>query len=216
MKMKSRPANLSKGIGLLFFLLVTLFGYQVHLVHAAPPGADVESQPAVSLEKKVFQGTICSTQTDLPLTECEALVALYNQTNGESWTNHTGWLVTNTPCSWYGVACALGHVTQMSLNSNILNGTIPAELGNLPNLARLSLTGNQLVGSIPSSLGGLAESVRTWLLSSNQLSGSIPAELGNLVNLQILSLRFNQLTGTIPRSWAIWPACKPYSCPATS
>ena len=52
--------------------------------------------------------TNCATQTQIPTTECDALVALYNSTNGAGWTNNTGWLQTDTPCSWYGVTCANG------------------------------------------------------------------------------------------------------------
>ena len=53
--------------------------------------------------------------------DCEALVALYNGTNGASWTNRTGWLATNAPCSWYGVTCTSGRVTQLVLSNNNLN-----------------------------------------------------------------------------------------------
>ena len=35
--------------------------------------------------------------------DCEALVALYNSTNGPAWINNTNWLVTLTPSDWYGV-----------------------------------------------------------------------------------------------------------------
>lgn len=197
MKKKSCPVHLAKGIALLLFLVITMFGYQVHEVHAAPRSADVEPDRAASLEENDLQGSICGTQTDLPLTECEALVALFTQTNGSSWINHTGWLATNTPCSWYGVTCTSGHVTQLSLNSNGLNGSIPTELGNLAYLLRLSLTGNHLSGTIPTSLGSLAN-LQYLFLSNNQLTGSIPAELGNLANLQYLSLPTNQLSGAIP------------------
>jgi len=59
----------------------------------------------------------CSSVTEIPEAECDALVALYTSTNGASWIDNTGWLVTDTPCSWYGVGCDLGHVWSVSLNS---------------------------------------------------------------------------------------------------
>ena len=34
----------------------------------------------------------CSQVTDIPQSECEALVAFYQQTDGEHWLNHSGWL----------------------------------------------------------------------------------------------------------------------------
>ncbi|MEN8221332.1 MAG: hypothetical protein ABFS56_34295 [Pseudomonadota bacterium] len=42
--------------------------------------------------------TNCGAVTEIPSTECEALVALYNSTNGDGWRNNYGWLKTNTPC----------------------------------------------------------------------------------------------------------------------
>lgn len=81
----------------------------------------------------------CTTVTEIPQAECLALVALYNSTNGAQWTDNTHWLNTNTPCSWYGVYCLAGSVTQLYLFYNHLSGNIPPELGNLINLQVLAL-----------------------------------------------------------------------------
>jgi hypothetical protein len=35
---------------------------------------------------------VCANITDLPANECNALVALYTGTNGNSWYNKTNWL----------------------------------------------------------------------------------------------------------------------------
>jgi len=40
----------------------------------------------------------CSSVAEIPQIECEALVALYNSTNGPGWTANTDWLHTTTPC----------------------------------------------------------------------------------------------------------------------
>ena len=62
--------------------------------------------------------------------EREALVALYNSTDGGNWTNNTGRLLSDDPCGWFGVTCLSGRgVTEVSLDSNNLTGSIPAELG---------------------------------------------------------------------------------------
>jgi Leucine-rich repeat (LRR) protein len=104
--------------------------------------------------------TDCATVTEIPSTECEALVALYNSTGGDNWTRNSGWLDTNTPCEWYGVTCNGGHVSGIDLgwdgSSNNLTGTIPTELGNLSNLTRLYLSSNELTGTIPTELGNLS------------------------------------------------------------
>ena len=67
-----------------------------------------------TINKKPAPFTGCANQTEIPKAECDALVALYNSTNGAGWTNHTGWLQTDTPCSWYGVYCGAGHVGWLS------------------------------------------------------------------------------------------------------
>jgi Leucine-rich repeat (LRR) protein len=143
------------------------------------------------------QSFSCAEVTEIPQSECLALVALYNNTSGDSWIFHTDWLVTTTPSSWYGVTVIDGAVTQLSLPNNQLSGSIPVELGNLASLQYLKLSGNQLSGSIPLALGNLAN-LQFLALYSNQLTGSIPSDLGSLVNLRYLHLYWNQLSGNIP------------------
>jgi len=135
--------------------------------------------------------TDCNAVTGIPAAECQQLLSLYNSNGGANWKNKTGWNQTNTPCSWFGVSCELGHVTGIGLCQNGLSGTIPNF--NLPNLKELYLIGNQLSGSIPNfNLPNL-----TLLhLVSNQLSGSIPNF--NLPKLEELFLYENQLSGSIP------------------
>ena len=127
-----------------------------------------------------------------------ALVALYEATDGDNWTNNTNWLSDRPLGEWHGVTTdAYGRVTLLLLHDNQLSGAIPAELGNLANLQFLRLADNQLSGAIPAELGNLANLTTLWLFS-NQLSGAIPAELGNLTNLTKLWLFSNQLSGAIP------------------
>ena len=166
----------------------------------------------------------CSGPQDVPQTECEALIALYNSTAGENWIDNSNWLTINesiSVCDWFGITCDEGHVSDIDLQQNNLTGPISPELANLTNLATLelwenrltgeipteigalsnlrllSLTSNQLEGQIPSSIGNLTQ-LRRILLGRNNLDGSIPSELGNLTILTELSLNHNQLSGPIP------------------
>lgn len=146
----------------------------------------------------------CTAQTQIPTAECNALVALYNRTNGASWVNKTGWLQTNAPCSWYGIGCANGrNVTELSLTSNNLTGAIPRELGQLTYLQILYLGVPRAISIDPEAHFTAIEfdssdSLNNLQVTSNQLGGAIPPELGNLRNLQQLALSDNQLSGTIP------------------
>ncbi len=157
---------------------------------------------ALSAEAQMAYGGIL-----IPQQEYQALRALYQSTNGASWTNNTGWRDWNfnsaTPPDasivngWHGVTVTNNRVTMLNLDSNQLTGSIPTELGNLSNLEFLWLNINQLTGSIPTELGNLSNLESLWLYS-NQLTGSIPTELGNLSNLVSLRLDSNRLTGSIP------------------
>ncbi len=139
-------------------------------------------------------------QSQIPEAECLALVALYDSTTGASWTTNTGWKTTATPCSWYGVTCGGGdtYVYDLLLTNNNLNGTLPTELGDFPNMQYMYITMNSsLTGAIPTELSALSN-LNTLQLYGNNLSGGIPASLGGLSNLTDLHLGVNQLTGSIP------------------
>jgi len=129
--------------------------------------------------------------------ERDALMALYNSTDGANWIQNDGWDTEDPYCSWDGVSCGLNYLGALVLLNNNLNGPIPAELGNLSSLGYLDLRNNQLSGPIPAELGKLSSLVGFWL-NNNQLSGPIPAELGNLSSLGVLWLNDNQLSGPIP------------------
>ena len=104
-------------------------------------------------------------------------MALHNNTDGNNWNLNVGWLVGSDPCSWIGVICEGGRVTELNLDQNNLSGPIPSELGNLTALSVLNL-------------------------GDNQLSGPIPAELGNLTGLVSFRLNINDLSGLVPPSVA--------------
>ena len=151
---------------------------------------DTENEPAA----KFAEAFPCGQVTGLSEFHCEVLLILYGFTNGDGWTDKTGWLDSRTPCTWFGITCSDGQVVQISLPSNRLTGTIPFHLAGLT-LNILDLSDNGLTGEIPSDFGHL---LQTLNLSRNQLTGTIPPELGNIPNLRVLNLRDNLLAGTIP------------------
>ena len=137
-------------------------------------------------------------------TQYKALKALYAATDGDNWTNNSGWdttLANPTAAElddFFGVDVTGSHlVTLIGLPNNNLRGSIPAELGNISNLSWLDLANNALSGPIPPELGNLS-SVFFLSLSENALSGSIPPQLGQLAKVTDLRLNRNDLTGMIP------------------
>jgi len=152
---------------------------------------------------------------DIPASERQALIDLYNYTNGSNWDNNSGWLgAPGTEESWYGVTCSGDHVFEINLEENNLTGTLPISIGNFAYLQFLNLGGNLITGIIPPQIGlltnlwdlrlGVHLSIypipyaRDPNLPNNQFMGPIPPEIGNLINLRQLILNDNQLSGTIP------------------
>ena len=76
--------------------------------------------------------------SQVPQIERDALIALYNSTDGANWKDNTGWMgAAGTECTWFGVTCSNNSVSRLSFWQNQLTGTIPSELGNLTNLTYL-------------------------------------------------------------------------------
>ena len=118
----------------------------------------------------------------------EALVALYNATDGPNWLDNGNWLSDAPVGEWTGVKTDDdGRVIGLDLYENQLSGEIPPELGNLANLEVLYLDGNDWSGEIPAELGDLANLVELYL-DGNDLSGCVPAGLQDQLNLDFSHL----------------------------
>ncbi len=189
---------------LLFTLFIGLFSQSV-LAQLSP--AVVCTQPGLTV----------------PQVECEALVALYNDAGGASWTDGQTWGTADVG-SWEGVAVSGNRVVTLnrSTSGSTLNGVLPDELWSLTGLRTLLLFGDLsgslspqianlaqleilvisgLGGQIPSEIGGLTNLTEIRMSnngSNNVLTGSIPITFGNLANLRVLRFDHNQLTGNIP------------------
>ena len=167
----------------------------------------VKITPLDDPTKTTSQGLFSIYVDSIPQEERDALIALYNSTDGDNWTHNDGWktpplhtdgfAMPGTECDWYGIECTDETVVSLNLGENQLAGSIPPELGNLSNLQDLEIYNNQINGAIPPELGNLSN-LRFLELSNNLLAGSIPSILGNLNNLQFLLLGENQLAGSIP------------------
>lgn len=138
-----------------------------------------------------------------------ALATFFYSTDGENWTNNDQWLSSTDECLWFtsgraGLQCNTdGLFTNLEINFNGLNGTIPAELGLLSNslntidLVPIGEGGASIIGTIPSEIGLLSR-LELLSLRGNRMQGPIPTEIGNLFELTALNLNGNMFAGQLP------------------
>lgn len=176
------------------------------VVKTLSENAGPEREAIVTVTSGAETITINVTQKGLTGLELDkaALIALYNSTNGASWTN--SWDLEEPIENWYGVELedvngeGDWRVRILNLAKNNLEGTIPAEIGNLTNLKELRLSDNKLGGTIPVEIGNLAN-LAVLLMTRNQLEGPLPEGIGNLIKLVTVQIHSNNLTGSIPASF---------------
>lgn len=138
--------------------------------------------------------------------------------------NRLRWNASDSACNWVGVVCndnqsyvyslrlpgvglvgqipanTLGRLTQLrvlSLRSNRLSGSIPADFSNLKSLRNLYLQNNQFSSEFPSSVSELTRLTRLDL-SDNNFTGPIPFSVSKLTHLTGLFLQNNSFNGTLP------------------
>ena len=142
---------------------------------------------------------ICKRVRDVPKDECATLRSFYETTGGPDWKDARGWLEAVQVCSWHGIRCEQGHVTEMALNFNDLTGHLDQDLSELSSLRLLSLYYYELDGHLPDWLGEM-KSLEVLILHNNRFECPIPASLGDMSSLILLDLDGNNLIGSLPVS----------------
>lgn len=132
----------------------------------------------ISVEENI-PFTSCANATGVPQDDCQALVDLYNNTDGNNWSRHAYWLTANNVCFWSDVYCANGRVSHLYLGNNNLVGNLPASIGNLTEAKVLQFDGNRLIGTLPDSVGNLL-ALEYLGVSRNNMVGPLPETLVNL------------------------------------
>lgn len=135
----------------------------------------------------------------IPASERAVLDAIYNRTNGKSWSSWDG--IAGNECSWAGVACdeAKSHVIALRLSGQPpyyqpLYGTLP-DLSGLSQLQTLDVSRNRLAGALP-SLAALTN-LQNLDVSYNRFSGPVPSFAG-LSKLTRISVQNNQFGDALP------------------
>lgn len=166
--------------------------------------------------------TSTSVEAQLPEAERQALIDLYESTNGDEWIKNDNWLgEPGTECDWYGIECLDGlDQYAVVLSYNNLSGSLPASLSDAEGMRFLLAENNQLEGEwtiAPESLPNLmliyladnrltgfdlsessAPSLLGLQLSGNQLTGGLPEGLANRTMLARIDLSHNELSGDLP------------------
>ena len=136
-------------------------------------------------------------------TDREALVALYNATGGEAWTNSTNWKTAAPMREWYGVRTgAGGRVTTLDLRKNALIGPIPDALGTLSDLDWLVLDNNALTGPIPEALGSLSNLERLFLIWDTGVDPHLKGRLREILKKRRNDCFYRDTSGNVI------PGCK--------
>ena len=119
------------------------------------PSAKPTAAPlvAITVSAETTTQPACIDVEDIPASECRALLALYEATEGGEWTRaasgtQTKWFSTTRACEWSSIVCGDGHVTALHLQERNLRGELPVELALLSNLTDLQIYKNNLGGSL--------------------------------------------------------------------
>ncbi len=148
-----------------------------------------------------FDPSACAGVTEIPVSECEALIDIYNSTDGDNraggynnWWNTTGGICPGQgQYNRFGVDCTSWHVSHLNLSYTHASWNVPW-LYLLPYLTWLDLESAHISSIDLSQLTWLHQ-LYLWL---NDLSG---VDLSWLVNLTGLGLSRNHLS-TIDLSYA--------------
>ncbi|KAK3137248.1 hypothetical protein QOZ80_5BG0449760 [Eleusine coracana subsp. coracana] len=114
-------------------------------------------------------------------------------------------------CSWHGVTCGGdgGAVTELSLPSLSVSGSVSASVCLLKSLARLDLSYNNLTGASPTATLYACANLTYLDLSNNFFSGPLPIDMDDLSPaMEHLNLSTNRFAGEVPLAVARLPALK--------
>lgn len=157
---------------------------------------------------------------------CEALLSLYTDTDGVSWTSSTWWGEDSIVQNWLGVSWdqAEWTITDLNFYSNGLSWTVMLDLDVFEDLETLDLSQNTLttiqilstwdhkIRSITMSQSQIEDVQLPWLsylsslelfdIQDNMITWELPSELFELWSLYILDVSTNQFTWVLPTSFA--------------
>jgi Leucine-rich repeat (LRR) protein len=148
------------------------------------------------------QGNVFLELEQVPDAQRDCLMALYMALGGENWTKGKHWGSDLDIDQWEGVTVADEAVTGLNLSNFGLKGSLSSRIEELTSLKNIDVSNNPgLEGTLPKELGNLPN-LTVLKSSESQITGPLPAEMGNLKKLTELNLSHTNINGTIPKEWA--------------
>ncbi len=134
-----------------------------------------------------------------------ALAGLFEDTDGEGWSNARHWGGPLPPSAWHGVSARRsdGRVVALDLRDNGLAGALSHEIAHLSELRSINLSGNDLAGGVPREIAHLAE-LRGLDLSRNGLAGVLPRSMKELRGLRAFNFADTELCASPAPSFQRW------------
>jgi hypothetical protein len=149
------------------------------------------------------QSAICAPSDNAG--DCAALRAFGVALGWQSWQSKDNWMTDASICTWFGIACTNGRLTNIHFQFGSdpgMVGYLPPQLSQATALEELYLETADLsrqAEGFPAVVSKML-SLRILSLAGSNVRGTIPAEIGNLQNLTKLFLNDNQLAGAVPPS----------------
>ena len=140
------------------------------------------------------------------LIERLALIELHDKMNGGSWKNAAGWGANGSVEDWYGVTVGDERVTELSLQNNAVNGSIPGEIANFTHLEVFNFADNALAGTLPEEISLLRELTELRVNGNTDLEGVFGRELTKLAKLDVLHFEGTLICASPAPTFQAWYA----------
>ena len=154
--------------------------------------------------------------------ECQALVDLYDSTDGQNWFVNTNRDTDTDVCTWYGITCMniwnQDRVIWIDLSSNNLVGTLPAVLSDLTELQRFILDFNDLWGTLSSDRSAWTH-IHTFSLKGMNNNSNLPLVGWSLPSswsarwntIKDFTITDNRINGPLPTAWSNWSVIEEFN-----
>lgn len=132
----------------------------------------------------------------VPENQCDALVRLYNELDGDNWTDNTNWLVDTTSIEdRYGISTNGGQLHTIVFSANNLHGSLSSRKG-METVSEIIITLSDLQG-IPTSRTGL-ENISNINFDKSNIKQEFPTNGIEYISWATISIKNNKFYWEIP------------------